>query len=130
MEQLRRKLMAKNSEYRFAPATPSVAVSPAQTAQPGTRSPRVATSKKTISCKDWSFQKLLAESARFKPVARISALETNAMLTAIWNHEKSGEPLIIENWHNHTEWPVSMFNIEWLLSRKGDDSTYHSFQVA
>lgn len=73
----------------------------------------------------------LAHSPTFQPVKRVSALSRRDMDEAIAEHEKSGEPLIIEDWHKHPDWPSHMFGMDWLLSTKGHEGEhyYHELYV-
>lgn len=78
-----------------------------------------------ISSRDWTLQGLLRRGKRFKQVKRIPASWPEAqLLSAIEQHEQSGEPLIIEGWHQQRNWPRDLFDINWLLRNCGDQSKF------
>lgn len=67
-----------------------------------------------VSSKDWSVGGLLQQGeSRFKEVPRVSALAPLELLSAIQQHEESGIPLIIEDWHKHPKWPKDKFTLDW-----------------
>lgn len=72
---------------------------------------------------------LLARSPVFQPVKRVSALSDREMHQAIMEHEKSGEPLIIEDWHKHPDWPGDMFGVDWLLRTKGHEGEHCYYEL-
>lgn len=77
----------------------------------------------SISAKDWDLDDLLTQHSPFKPVKRISATSSPTDIArAMAEHESSGEPLIIEDYHRRDAWPREMFSVEWLLQKHGDDS--------
>lgn len=75
----------------------------------------------SISAKAWTLEKLLTQSPMLQPVKRVSALAERDMLQAIAEHETTGEPLIIEGWHKHPQWPSEMFSMDWLVTTKGHE---------
>ena len=44
------------------------------------------------------------------------------LLRKLEEHEMSGVPLIVEDWHKHQHWPGDLFNLDWLLEHYGDHS--------
>ncbi|KAL6298227.1 hypothetical protein BKA93DRAFT_812084 [Sparassis latifolia] len=70
----------------------------------------------------WTFDGLISKGNRFKPVPRVSALASVRELEeVVKNHEQSGIPLVIENWHERPEWRKDIFNVDWLLEHHGND---------
>jgi hypothetical protein len=61
---------------------------------------------------DWSLNKLLSKSKRFRPVPRIMASSPD-LANALDDYERSGIPLIVEGVHKHGRWHADMFNPTW-----------------
>lgn len=81
-------------------------------------------SARTISATDWTLEGLLHQNPQFKAVQRVSALASSTTIeAAIRKHEASGEPLIIERFHEHPTWPQTTFNVDWLLENYGHQGT-------
>ena len=69
-------------------------------------------------------QRMLDAHRNFRPVRRISALAPpEDLLRELAEYEKSGEPLIIEDWHKHSKWNGDLLGIEWLLAHAGHKGT-------
>ena len=131
-EQARRRLMSQTVEWGAPPPTRShtapATVLPESGTTPLSSSVHDATatrmeyvvedaprSKSFVSSKDWTVDALLQQGPpSFKKVARISITEPSPKLrSAIEIHERSGQPLIIEGWHNHKNWPKDIFTVDW-----------------
>ncbi|KIM87236.1 hypothetical protein PILCRDRAFT_305221 [Piloderma croceum F 1598] len=134
-EQARRRLMSQTVEWGAPPPTRSHMAPATLPPESGTTTPlsssvhRNATttsrmeyvvedaprSKIFVSSKDWTVDALLQQGPpSFKKVARISIKEPLPKLrSAIEFHERSGQPLIIEGWHNHKDWPMDIFTVDW-----------------
>ncbi|RPD80033.1 hypothetical protein L226DRAFT_454024 [Lentinus tigrinus ALCF2SS1-7] len=100
------------------PGSAAAPPSPARATTP----PRIGKTSSTplLTCKDWDFQAMLDAHRNFRPVRRISALvPPDALLRELTEYEKSGEPLIIENWHKHPKWQGDLLGMEWLLAHAG-----------
>jgi hypothetical protein len=84
-----------------------------------------ACTSSNLSSRGWSFKKLMKRGKRFKPVPRISAtlMTEEELLRKIEQYEQSGDPLIIEDWHKHPNWPKGLFDLNALLEQRGDYST-------
>ena len=70
-----------------------------------------------------SLDTILSKGERFRPVARVSALDVGSRLKAVERFEANGEPLIVENWHKHSSWKSEMFDIQWLVKNYGNEGT-------
>lgn len=73
--------------------------------------------KLSISSQDWtSAEALVKRGRRFKLVKRVSAVpESEEQVSlAIHEHERSGEPLILDKLHRRPGWIGGAFNVDWL----------------
>ena len=124
MESIRRKLM-EQEPYMYAVEKPTSVSSASTSTVPG---PVESVSRRdrthSISAKAWTLERLLTQSPTLQPVKRVSALSERDMLQAIAEHETTGEPLIIEDWHKHPKWPSEMFSMDWLVATKGHEGEY------
>ncbi|KAI0341657.1 hypothetical protein BDW22DRAFT_1331922 [Trametopsis cervina] len=124
MEAKRRKLILK---YRGEPLLPSpIAIPSSSRLAKSTHSASVVNARSLpetappISAKDWTFDNVLQQGERFKPVKRISALSPGLEIArAIEQHEASGEPLIIEGYQKAEKWSKDLFNVDWLIQNHG-----------
>ncbi|TFK88097.1 hypothetical protein K466DRAFT_87058 [Polyporus arcularius HHB13444] len=74
-----------------------------------------------LTCKQWDVQDMVKTHSNFRPVRRVSALAPPAeLLRELAEYEKSGLPLIIEDWHKHPGWKGELLGIDWLLANVGD----------
>lgn len=79
-----------------------------------------------VSSRDWTVEELVKRGGKnFEPIRRVSAIETSPEdLRCIFeDHEKSGIPLIVGDWHKRPDWPEQLFNVDWLLEH-GDPSMF------
>ncbi|KAJ3557027.1 hypothetical protein NM688_g1700 [Phlebia brevispora] len=126
MERIRKRLIQEQAD-QFQGIGGSVLTSPSTPVVPAllcsaSSSRRRSGSPHIVSSKDWKIDDLLSQGSNFKEVKRVSALSEEEMLRVIEEHESSGEPLIVENWHLHPKWPEEMFSAGWLLDRIGRDT--------
>ena len=61
----------------------------------------------------WSLKELVKRGRRFREIPRVSVSDEKLAIT-ICHHEASGVPLVIEDMHKHENWPIAMFDIQWL----------------
>lgn len=82
-----------------------------------------------FTCRGWSLENLLSSGKNFHPVKRVSSTDTAEVLDAIQHHEDSGEPLIIEGYHTHPDWPQEEFGIDWFRehSQEGEMMDFSYF---
>ncbi|KAI0721127.1 hypothetical protein C8T65DRAFT_786041 [Cerioporus squamosus] len=74
-----------------------------------------------MTCKGWDVKDMVEAHRNFRPVRRISALAPlDELLRELAEYEKSGVPLIIEDWHKHPRWQGELLGIDWLLAHVGD----------
>ncbi len=79
-----------------------------------------------LTCKQWDVQDMVKTHRNFRPVRRVSALAPPAeLLRELAEYERSGLPLIIEDWHKHPGWKKELLGIDWLLANVGDKGTQH-----
>jgi hypothetical protein len=60
------------------------------------------------SCSGWTLETIIAEAKCFKPVPRVSITSPN-FLEFLRSHENSGEPSIVEGFHESSSWPEALF---------------------
>ncbi|GJE95153.1 hypothetical protein PsYK624_113340 [Phanerochaete sordida] len=127
MEGLRRRLMKEEefvNDVAMHEASTSAAALRRPPRQPATVSvqrPSAANDSppSRISSKGWSLQSLL-EHGNFEHVRRVSALlPREQLLRELERYEHDGQPLIIEDWHQHPQWPKDLFDMKWLLNKCG-----------
>jgi hypothetical protein len=73
-----------------------------------------------ISTRDWSVESLLElGKGKFEPVERISARKLSAMeiVEVVHEFEKTGRPLILEEWHLREDWNKNVLNADYLGKR-------------
>ncbi|THH13931.1 hypothetical protein EW146_g6333 [Bondarzewia mesenterica] len=73
-----------------------------------------------ISTREWTLDHLVATGRHFQEVPRIS-IDHEDLASTIEAHEKSGIPLIVENFHKHHNWPKGMFSLEWFATHGQQD---------
>ncbi|KAI0748095.1 hypothetical protein C8Q80DRAFT_1270539 [Daedaleopsis nitida] len=74
-----------------------------------------------LTCRGWSITAFCDSYKNFQPVRRISALiPPSELQEALHNHDSTGEPLIIEDWHKHPQWREGLVSMEWLLENRGN----------
>ncbi|KAF7967218.1 hypothetical protein HWV62_35148 [Athelia sp. TMB] len=76
-----------------------------------------ASTKILISTRDWeSAEALVQRGRRFKLTRRVDVMASSEeqIASAIQQHERSGEPLILENMHKHPNWLGDGFHVDWL----------------
>jgi hypothetical protein len=72
-------------------------------------------SEPEFTTRDWDVNSLVDTHKNFRHAPRISAdISVNELLAKIEEHERSGVPLVIENYHTLASWPNDMFSVEWL----------------
>lgn len=77
--------------------------------------PPISPSQPRFTCEGWTVEHLLAQGKRFVAVPRVSATSSaNTLVNAIEESERTGVPLVIEGWHNHSKWPKDKFSLDWL----------------
>ncbi|KAG1756605.1 uncharacterized protein EDB91DRAFT_1041222 [Suillus paluster] len=69
--------------------------------------------KALITTKGWTFTELVKKAPNFRPVDRVH-FEDPTLTQTIRMHEDSGNPLIIEGFHEHESWPADLFTLDWL----------------
>ena len=76
-----------------------------------------------LSTRGWSVDALVQLGPRMREVPRISALLESLELEAkIREFEDAGVPIIIEKWHQRTDWPEDkLFGVDWVVEH-GDES--------
>ena len=67
--------------------------------------------KPRISTKGWSLDSLISSSPNFYAVDRVR-VTSSELSQIIGDHERRGLPLVIEGFHNHKNWPTTMFTID------------------
>lgn len=135
MENLRRRLMQSSDVLVAAPLKRSANIESEREPVPSGEVPFSADEaisaagvdppRLTFSSRDWTLNKVLKRGKRFQSVRRVSALDKN-LLHELEQYEKSacGEPLIVENWHQHPRWPKGLFDLEWLVEHYGQQSMH------
>lgn len=118
---MRTKIMKQNRE-----ALQSSSNSARLTSGPSTSKTPNTTIKPTVSSSSAAppdqksfVHSILRKAKNFKPVRRISVRSLQADI--IRQHDESGEPLIIEGFHELETWPGDVFNVEWLLENHGNE---------
>ncbi|KAF7973410.1 hypothetical protein HWV62_15209 [Athelia sp. TMB] len=84
-----------------------------------------ASTKILISTRDWeSAEALVQRGRRFKLTRRVGVMASSEeqIASAIQQHERSGEPLILENMHKHPNWLGDAFHVDW-LRENGEQET-------
>jgi hypothetical protein len=76
-----------------------------------------------LSTKGWVLEELIAQNSNFRRVPRVK-WDAPELLTVIEAHESAGEPLVVEGWHEHSQWPKETFTIEWLLDNFSHGTHY------
>ncbi|KAF9053810.1 hypothetical protein BDZ89DRAFT_295071 [Hymenopellis radicata] len=65
-----------------------------------------------LTTKGWSLPFLLSMGKRFRPVPRISAFDP-ALQARLDEYETRGEPLVVDSFQEHGDWPNQMFNVDY-----------------
>lgn len=74
----------------------------------------------------WTADSLVESGCNFSHVPRISATLSPAVLLAnVREHEKTGVPLIIEDWHQCSGWNKELFSMEGFVGDKTQSESYH-----
>lgn len=77
-----------------------------------------------FSTQGWTLDALLSKGANLRPVPTIDAqsLAFEDLEQLIKDHEESGIPLVMKNWHLRDGWNDELFSPEWLAARYGKES--------
>ena len=59
---------------------------------------------------------LARRGRRFKLIQRVNVIASSEeqVASAIQQHERFGEPLILEKMHKHSKWLGGVFHVDWL----------------
>lgn len=77
----------------------------------------------TISTRGWTLDKLLARAGHFKSVPRVSCT-AHDLEKVIEQYEEEDVPLVIEGWHQTSDWPQDIFNIDFCRQHfRGEDKS-------
>ena len=86
----------------------------------------------SVPSSQWDLENVFRQGKNFKNIRRVSALSSKEEVeSVIKEHDESGEPLIIEGFHELKSWPHEVFSIDWLLQHYVKQSVhlYYTFHL-